>query len=116
MFDELIQQIWESTHGLENVLLSGIDGIVIAKHHESEEDEFLAAESASLIKEAHRLGEELHTGRLINLMTHYEDRVIIIQTVTSEYYLIGILSDPKRIGQARYRFTLKANEWYSSIA
>lgn len=116
MFDDLIQEIWTSTTGLENVLLSGIDGIVIAKHHDSEEDEFLAAESANLIKEAHRLGEELSSGPLINLFTQYENHMIIIQTVTPEYYLIGILSDPKHIGQVRYRFTLKANEWYSAIA
>lgn len=116
MFHNLIKEIWTTTSGLENVLLSGIDGIVISRHHESENDDFLVAEAANLIKESQRFGTELGSGSLMSLFTHYEDLIITIQMVTEDYFLLGILKDPKYLGMVRYRFTLVAYEWYSAIA
>ena len=116
MFQSLIDEIWDTTPGLENVLLSGIDGIVIARRHERESDEFLAAEAANLIKESQRFGEELSAGSLLNLYTQFENLIVIIQMVTDEYFMLGILKDPKNLGLVRYRFNLMSYEWYSTIA
>ena len=115
MFRNLIKEIWQDTPGLENLLLTGVDGIVIVKHHENEEDEFLAAEAANLIKETQRFGEELRSGGLTFLSSQYEDMTIAIQMVTQEYFLLGLLKDPSHLGQVRYRFNLKAYEWYSAF-
>ena len=116
MFHNLIKEIWGTTPGLRNLLLTGIDGIVIEKHQESEADEFLAAEAANLIKESQRFGAELGSGPLTFLSSHYEDMTLAIQMVTSEYFLLGILEDARHLGIVRYRFNLKAHEWYSVIA
>ena len=116
MFHSLIKEIWAAAPGLENLLLSGVDGIVVSRYHENEQDEFLAAEAANLIKEAQRLGGEIGSGGLTSLSTHYEDRIIVIQMVTDDYFLLGILRDPQYLGQVRYRFALKSYEWYSAIA
>lgn len=116
MFHSLIKEIWSTTPGLENVLLSGIDGIVIARHHESDKDDIVAAEAASLIKDVQRFGEEMDAGPLKSLTAQYEDTMIAIQMVTSEYLLLGVLSDPQYLGLVQYRFTLKSYEWYSAIA
>ncbi len=115
MFRNLIKEIWDTTPGLKNLLLTGVDGIVIVKHHEDEEDEFLAAEAANLIKETQRFGEELGSGSLTFMTSQYEDMTIAIQMVTEEYFLLGLLDDPCHLGQVRYRFNLKAYEWYSAI-
>ena len=48
MFHSLIKEIWASTPGLQNLLLSGVDGIVVSRYHENETDDFLAAEAANL--------------------------------------------------------------------
>lgn len=116
MFHSLIKEVWDCAPGLENLMLSGIDGIVVSKHHESEEDEYLAAEAANLIKEGIRFGAELGSGKLINISTHYDEKIVVIQMVTQEYFLLGILNDPKFLSLVKYRFTLKSYEWYSVIA
>jgi len=104
MFHNLIKEIWGTTPGLKNLLLTGVDGIVIEKHHESEYDEFLGAEAANLVKESQRFGTELGSGPLT------------IQMVTQEYFLLGILENASHLGIVRYRFNLKSYEWYSAIA
>ena len=116
MFHSLIKEIWASSPGLENLLLSGIDGIVVSRHHDNETDDFLAAEAANLIKEGQRFGKELESGPLQSLSTHFEDRLILIQMISSDYFILGVLSDPKFLGVVRYRFSLKSYEWYSAIA
>lgn len=116
MFHNLIKEIWNTTPGLENVLLSGIDGIVIARYHENEADEILVAEAANLIKESQRFGGELDTGALRCLVMQYEELIVVIQMVTEEYFLIGLLKDPKDLATVRYRFTMMSYEWYSMIA
>jgi predicted regulator of Ras-like GTPase activity (Roadblock/LC7/MglB family) len=115
MFRNLIKDIWDTTPGLQNLLLTGIDGIVIEKHHENDADEFLAAEAANLIKESQRFGSELGSGSLMFMSSHYQDLVIAIQMITQEYFLLGLLEDPRHLGLVRYRFNLKAYEWYSAI-
>ena len=116
MFRNLIKEIWSTTPGLTNLLLTGVDGIVIEKHHENEQDEFIAAEAANLVKESQRFGSELDSGSLQFLTSQYEDMIIAIQMVTAEYFLLGIVSDVRYLGMVRYRFNLKSYEWYSAIA
>ncbi len=116
MFHELVKEVWESTPGLENALLSGVDGIVLAKCLEREQDDFIAAEAANLVKECQRFGGEIGSGPLLNLCTQYEDVAVIIQMVTEDYFLLGVVKDPKYFGEIRYRFALKSYEWYSAIA
>ena len=116
MFGNLIKEIWDTTPGLKNLLLTGVDGIVIEKHHEDEEDEFIAAEAANLVKESQRFGSELGSGSLKFLTSQYDGLVVAIQMVTAEYFLLGLMEDPKFLGMVRYRFSLKSYEWYSAIA
>lgn len=116
MFHNLIKEIWTAAPGLDNLLLSGIDGIIVAKHLDLDEDDFLAAEAANLVKEGLRFGREMETGELFNMTTYYEKKVVMIQMVTEEYFLLGILDEPKYLGKIRYKFKLKAHEWYSVIA
>ncbi|CAM2067946.1 Roadblock/LC7 domain-containing protein [Sulfidibacter corallicola] len=116
MFHSLIKEIWSTTPGLDNVMLSGVDGIVIARHHESEKDDIVAAEAASLVKDVQKFGGELEAGNLKSLCAHYEDMMIAIQMVTAEYLLLGVVKDPQYLGLVQYRFTLKSYEWYSAIA
>lgn len=116
MFHNLIKDIWQTTPGLDNVMLAGVDGIVIARHHESDTDDFIAAEAAALTKDSQKFGDELDSGTLNCLCLYYDDSAILIQMVTEEYFLIGVIKDVKFLGPIRYRLSLKAHEWYSAIA
>lgn len=116
MFGNLIKEIWTTAPGLKNLLLTGVDGIVIEKKHDSDEDELIAAEAANLIKESQRFGNELASGNLRFLVSQYEDLTLVIQMVTDEYFLLALLEDPKYLGQVRYRLNVKSFEWYSAIA
>jgi len=116
MFGNMIRDIWTSTPGLENLLLSGIDGIVIEKKNDTEDDDLIAAEAGNLIKECQRFGQELNSGPLQFFTTRYEHCTVAIQMVTEDYFLLGIVKDPKYMGVVRYQFNLKSYEWYSAIA
>lgn len=116
MFHSLIKEIWTTTPGLENVMLAGTDGIIIARHHENEQDDFVAVEAASLVKEAHRFGAEMKGDNLVSICTYFQNLSVLIQMVTEDYFLVGIIKELKFLGQIRYRFTVKSNEWYSAIA
>ena len=116
MFNNLIKQVWSQVSGLDNLLLAGTDGIVVSKHHERDEDDFLAAEAANLIKEGIRFGQELGSGNMRSLTAYFDERVVLIQMVTEEYFILGIVNDPKYLGMVKYRFNLKSYEWYSAIA
>ena len=116
MFEDLIKEIWTKVGGLENLMLTGIDGMVVARHHQADEDDYLAAEAANLIKESTRFGNELDSGRLLSMCSQYEERTIVIQMITEEYFLLGVMNSPKNLGYFRYLLTLKSYEWYSAIA
>ena len=116
MFANLIMEIWKDTPGLTNLLLTGVDGIVIEKKNEIEEDEYVAAEAANLIKECQRFGTEMGSGGLQFLTSQFENKILAIQMVTDEYFLLGLLEDAKHLGRIRYSFNLKSYEWYSAIA
>ena len=116
MFSNLIKQVWSQVSGLDNLLLVGTDGIVVSKHLERDEDDFLAAEAANLVKEGVRFGGELGTGSMRSLAAYFDNQIVLIQMVTDEYFLVGILGDPKFMGQIRYQLMLKSYEWFSAIA
>ena len=116
MFHSLIKEVWSSSPGLENLLLAGVDGIVVAQHHQTDEDDFIAAEAANLIKESQRFGGELGAGALRGLTTHFDQSILVIQMVTDEYFLVGTLADARHLSRIRYRFNVKSYEWYSAIA
>ncbi len=116
MFHSLIKEVWSSSPGLVNLLLAGVDGIVVAQHHETDLDDFVAAEAANLIKDTQRFGQELGAGELRGLTTHFNDSVLVIQMVTDDYFLVGTLKDARHLSRVKYRFNLKSYEWYSAIA
>ncbi len=116
MFSNLIKQIWSQVSGVENLLLTGIDGIVVSKHHDHDEDDFLAAEVANLVKEGMRFGNELGSGGMRTLAAYFDERIILVQMINDEYFLVCILVDPKHLGSVRYQLMLKSYEWFSAIA
>lgn len=116
MFEELIKAVWAYSDDWENILLAGTDGIVISRKLELEEDDFIAAEASGMVKETLVFGKELNSGPLKTIVAQYKSNHMLIQMITDEYFLIGLLKTDKQIGRAKYGFLLKAYEWYSAIA
>ena len=116
MYHKLVDEIWDAVPGMVNVMFSGTDGIIISRKVELDEDEYIIAEAASLIKEGQRFGKELDSGGLRNMVSQYEEMTIVIQMITHEYFLMGLIKDQNLLGRLRYRLTMKSYEWYELIA
>jgi len=116
MFKNIIDEIAQGIPGIDNILVGGIDGIIVAKMRHDELDELLVVEAAGLVKEAMRFGSEMQSGNLGCLVYEFEGKYIVIQMISDTYFLIGRIGDTKYLGKLKYHLRLKSYDCYTLVA
>lgn len=115
MFQAIIESIGSDIPTVENVILAATDGIVVARRKRLPGDDVVTVEAANLVRECLQFSSELKAGPLEHMVFHFKDRILAVQMVNEEYFLLGLATEPRRLGKLKYQLKLKAYECYSAI-
>lgn len=116
MFQEKIRAISQSVPDAENVILAGMDGIIVARYRATKNDDSTTVEAAELIRECTRFGSELGSGDLQHLVFSFDDKTVVIQMINEDYFFVGIINNTQYIGKLKYQLKLKSYECYPMVS
>lgn len=104
MFAVTLKDIANKLDDLECVMLVGTDGLPIEKviRKETLNVELLVAEFTSILRNAAQTAMEVEAGGLDELILLTERVIVLLKAITSEYFLMIILSEGGNIGRARF--------------
>ena len=104
MFSELLDQIVNKVEGCLAAVIMGMDGIAIEKRilDENIHAESLAAEYTTALRLSSSSAQEVGLGVLEEYILSTETRIIVIQMITSDYFLLLLLAKEGNIGRARF--------------
>ena len=115
MFDQILDELKSKELGFENILIVDGDGIIIEKQSDTEEDETIAAECASLFKETNRLSDEVSLGETTWVQIHFSNKNLLISHVGKGYLMIGVQGDEKQIARSKFWLKIKSLQSLSII-
>lgn len=103
MFKRVLEQMADRVDGTLAVSLMGLDGIAIESVNRSGiQLDAVSAEFGSFVKAIRVSSAELNTGEVQQLAVMTDQYVTFLSAVTSDYFVLMILSRDGNYGRARY--------------
>lgn len=103
MFKDVLRGIQQRVEGTLAISLIGLDGISIdSVNDEGVPLETLGAEFGSFVKSIRLSNTELDTGEVEQFSLVTERYITFLSAVTSDYYLLMVLSPEGNYGRARF--------------
>jgi predicted regulator of Ras-like GTPase activity (Roadblock/LC7/MglB family) len=104
MFAVTLKDIANKLDDLECIMLVGTDGLPIEKvvRKETLNVELLVAEFTTILRNTAQTATEVEAGALDELILLTERVVVLLKAITTEYFLMIILSEGANIGRARF--------------
>lgn len=104
IFTERLHKILQTVEGSLAVSLIGRDGIAIERLAVSEEPnlDVATAQFTDIAKKLQIANTELEAGSLREMIERTDKYLIVLSSVTPEYFLLMILSADGSLGRARY--------------
>lgn len=103
-FSETLKDLLEKIKGAELVMICGADGIPVEHVGVSGTlgPDDLSAESSQIIQDISRAVENLELGALGEVMICTDTCMIVIRSITHEYYFAVVMSPGGNMGKARF--------------
>lgn len=106
MFKAALESILERTEGSLGALIMGTDGIAVEKVLTADGSalnlDIAAAELSTLLRGARRTSDSINLGELRELVISYGDVLIVLRSLSDEYYLALALDTEGNLGRGRY--------------
>ena len=103
MFREVLESIERNVDGTLAISLMGLDGIAIETvNHGGVQLDAISAEFGSFLKTVRVSNQELNTGEVEQFSLVTDRYVTFLSAVTSDYFILMILSRDGNYGRARY--------------
>lgn len=103
MFESTLAGMLSRVDGARAVSIIGLDGIPVHTVGGSEIPlETLGAELGAFVKHLRSTRNELHSGEVEQLAIVTDEYVTFLSAVTSEYYLLMVISRDGNYGRARF--------------
>ena len=104
MFAVTLKDIANKLDDLECIMLVGTDGLPIEKvvRKETLNVELLVAEFTTILRNTAQTATEVEAGALDELILLTERVIVLLKAITTEYFLMIILSEGANIGRARF--------------
>lgn len=103
MFRSVLTGIHDRVEGTQAISLMGLDGIAIDSVNDAALPlEAIGAELGSFLKSIRASNAEMQTGDVEQFSLSTERYISILSAVTSEYFILMILSRDGNYGRARY--------------
>jgi predicted regulator of Ras-like GTPase activity (Roadblock/LC7/MglB family) len=103
-FKEILSQILEKFEDAFGILLMGSDGIAIEKVVKNEyvNLDIMAAEYANYLKATDNTLKEAEAGEINEIINITDKLIILLYTLTKEYFLFMVLPAGSNFGRARF--------------
>jgi predicted regulator of Ras-like GTPase activity (Roadblock/LC7/MglB family) len=104
MFAVTLKDIANKLDDLECIMLVGTDGLPIEKvvRKETLNVELLVAEFTTILRNTAQTAAEVEAGPLDEMILLTQRVVVLLKAITTEYFLMIILSEGANIGRARF--------------
>lgn len=113
LFFEVVQKAVEQTPGAVAALLMGSDGIALANYSKpgaGVEMEIIGVECTSLLNEVRKVIDVLESGIVQEVTVSTDKYIIVIRSVTPEYFLALAMSPEGNIGKGRFFLRVSSPE------
>jgi predicted regulator of Ras-like GTPase activity (Roadblock/LC7/MglB family) len=110
VIDEALQAVLRELRGVETVLLTGTDGVIVAASGSGSglSAEAVAAAFADLFRKTGGAHREAGLPAPQELTAGSPGRRVVVRAVTDEYFLLAILGETGIVGQARHALSQAA--------
>jgi predicted regulator of Ras-like GTPase activity (Roadblock/LC7/MglB family) len=104
MFAITLKDIADRLNDVECIFLMGIDGLPIEKviRNESLNVELLIAEFTGILRNTAQTSTEVEAGNLDELIVMTDRLILLLKSITPEYFIMLILPEGANIGRARF--------------
>ena len=118
VFTERLQKVLQTVEGARAVAVIGRDGIAVERLALSDEPnlDLATAQFTDIAKKLQNANEELEAGGLKEMIQKTERYLVVLTTITPEYFLMMILSADGSLGRARFELRKAAAAFYDELA
>ena len=106
MFKAALETILERTEGSLGALIMGTDGIAVEQVINAaaldRNLDVVAAEVTSLVRAAQRMGRDVDLGGAREMMFAYDNAVIVVRALNSDYFIALALDADSQLGRGRF--------------
>ena len=118
VFTERLQKVLQTVEGARAVAVIGRDGIAVERLALSDEPnlDLATAQFTDIAKRLQIANEELQAGGLKEMIQKTERYLVVLTTITPEYFLMMILDADGSLGRARFELRKAAAAFYDELA
>ena len=118
VFTERLQKVLQTVEGAKAVAVIGRDGIAVERLALSDEPnlDLATAQFTDIAKKLQVANQELEAGALKEMIQRTERYLVVLTTITSEYFLMLILAEDGSLGRARFELRKAGAAFYEELA
>jgi|KBSSwiStaDraftv2_1062776.scaffolds.fasta_scaffold2789693_1 predicted regulator of Ras-like GTPase activity (Roadblock/LC7/MglB family) len=118
VFTERLQGILQTVEGARAIAVIGRDGIAVERLALSDEPnlDLATAQFTDIAKKLQIANKELEAGALREMIQKTDRYLVILTTITPEYFLMMILGEDGSLGRARFELRKAAAAFYEELA
>ena len=118
IFTERLHAIMRAVEGARSVSVIGRDGIAVERIALADEPnlDLATAQFTDIAKKLQSANAELDAGELREMIQKTDRYIVILSSITPEYFLMMILSADGSLGRARYELRKAASAFYDELA
>ena len=118
VFTERLQKVLETVEGSKAVAIIGRDGIAVERLAVSDEPnlDLATAQYTDIAKKLQLANDELEAGPLKEMIQRTERYIVVLTTITQEYFLMLVLGQDGSLGRARFELRKAAAALYEELA
>jgi len=118
VFTERLQKVLQTVEGSRAIAVIGRDGIAVERLALAEEPnlDLATAQFTDIAKKVQIANQELEAGGLREMIQRTDRYIVILTSITPEYFLMMILGEDGSLGRARYELRKAAAAFFEELA
>ena len=118
VFTERLHRVLQSVEGARAVAVIGRDGIAVERLAVAQEPnlDLATAQFTDIAKRFQAANAELEAGDLREMIEKTDRYLVVLSSITREYFLLLVLSSSGSLGRARFELRKAAADLYDELA
>ena len=118
VFTERLHRVLQAVEGSRAIAVIGRDGIAVERLASAQEPnlDLATAQFTDIAKRLQAANAELEAGALHEMIQRTDRYLVILSSITPEYFLLLVLSANGSLGKARFELRKAAADLYDELA